>query len=194
VDDVLTREAIAPPDGPAAAPRLARLGDLLGGWEADAVAAFEARVKGVARGPVTGLTDLDQELGGALEAGLHVVHGGPGVGKTAFALQAAAVCGCPALYVTCEMRPLELLRRVTARVTGTYLGRLRSGELAPADSLTLARRAVAAAPLLAVADATQAFAPAQWLKQAAEAARGRRRTCCWWSTASTAGRRRCRVT
>jgi replicative DNA helicase len=170
VTDILAREPLPPPAGPT--PRLARLGDLLGEWEADAVAAHRARLTGTPRGPVTGLAGLDLELGGALEPGLHVAHGGPGVGKTAFALQAAAACGCPALYVTCEMRPLELLRRITARVTGTYLGRLKSGELDPAASLRLASRAVAAAPSLTIADATQAFAPAAWVGQAAGVVKG----------------------
>lgn len=49
------------------------------------------------------------------------------------------------------MRPLELLRRVTARVTGTYLGRLKSGELDPPTSLRLARQWVAAAPRVVIA-------------------------------------------
>jgi replicative DNA helicase len=147
--------------GTLAVPRLMQLSQLLGEWEADAQTAFDARVNGVARGPVTGLVKLDAVLGGLLAPGLHIVHGSAGVGKTAFALQAATSCGCPALYVTCEMRPLELFRRITARVTDTFLGRLKSGELAPADS-----------PELALADATQVFADVAWLRTAAEAARG----------------------
>src|SRR5690349_126228 len=110
-------------------PRIVRLGDLLGEWEADAHAAYAARVSGQARGPVTGLLRLDQELGGALTPGVHIAHGQPGAGKTAFALQAATRCDCPCLYVTAEMSPLELLRRIAARVTETFLGRLKSGEL-----------------------------------------------------------------
>jgi hypothetical protein len=167
-----TREPFAPPADAPPRPRLARLGDLLTDWEADALAAHTAREEGRPRGPVTGLPALDQELGGALPVGVTAVHGGPGVGKTAFGLQAAALCGCPALFVTCEMAPLELLRRHTARVTGTYLGRLKSGELAPAASLVLARQAVTAAPQLALADATQAPAGPDWLRDAARAVRG----------------------
>jgi replicative DNA helicase len=149
-----------------------RLSQLLSEWEADATAAFEARVKGIPRGPVTGLAALDEALGGVLQPGLHVVHGSPGSGKTAFCLQVAATCGFPALYVTAEMRPLELLRRITARVTGTFLGRLKSGELAPADSLAKAKEAVAALPRLALADACDAFASPEWLREAARAVRG----------------------
>lgn len=157
---------------PADTPRLTRIGDLLGALRADAEAAHAARVAGLARGPVTRLDKLDRILGGALAVGAHVVHAGPGVGKTAFALQLASTCGCPSLYVTAEMAPLELLRRLTARVTGQYLDRLRSGEYTPDRVVELAEQAVATAPLLAIADATQAYASPGWLRDAATAIRG----------------------
>ena len=170
---VFTREVpplVPPADLPL--PPLARLGDLLAAWQAEAEAAHLARVVGIPRGPVTGLAALDQELGGALPAGVTVVHGSPGAGKSALALQIAATCGAPALYVTCEMSPLELFRRHTARVTATFLGKFKSGELQPADSLALARRAAAAAPLLTFADATRTAAPARWLADVTPAVRG----------------------
>ena len=154
------------------APRLFRMGDLLGEWETDANAAHDARVRGIARGPVTGFVSIDRELGGALCPGLHIVHGQPGAGKTAFTLQIATSCGCPCLYVTCEMAPLELLRRHTARVTRTFLGRLKNGELSPNDSLQLARRACAEAPLLAMCDATRSYASPRWMRDAALATKG----------------------
>jgi hypothetical protein len=72
------------------------------------------------------------------------------------------------------MRPLELLKRLTARETGTFLGKLKSGELAPADSLAKARQAVQAVPGLAFADACDAWASPEWLRQAALAVRGDR--------------------
>jgi len=97
-----------------------------------------------------------------------VLHAGPGVGKTAFALQVAALSSFPALYLSAEMGALELFRRITVRVTSTFLGRLRSGELEPAASLALARRAAASAPLLTLADATQAWAPPEWIMQTAQ--------------------------
>ncbi len=156
-------------------PRLCRLGDLLGSWEADAQAAFEARQTNAARGPMSGFKALDRELGGCFASGLHIVHGQPGSGKTAFILQVAASCGCPCLLLSCEMSPLELLRRHTARVTGTYLGRLKSGEIPPAESLALARRACSQAPLLALADGTRAYAPPPWLRDAALATKGEER-------------------
>jgi replicative DNA helicase len=157
---------------PAKAPRVARLGDLLDDWEADARAANLARIEQRPRGAITGFAALDRELGGALSPGLHIAHGGPGVGKSAFALQTAAHCGAPALYVSAEMSALELFRRHVARVTETYLGRLKSGELPPADSLALAKRGAAAAPQLAIADATLAAAAPTWLRLVAEQVRG----------------------
>lgn len=152
-------------------PRLCRLGDLLDEWQSEAQAAHEARVMGIKRGPVTGMKKLDHELGGALPCGLTIVHGQPGVGKTAFGLQVAAECGFAALYVTCEMSPLELLRRHTARVTKQYLQRFKSGEMRPADSLEFARRAAAAAPNLVLVDATRAPAEPKYLRECAEIAR-----------------------
>ena len=139
-------------------PRLYPLGDLLEAWAADAQAAHEAHAAGAPRGPLTGLTKLDRDLGGYLAPGLHILHGEPGTGKTALALQVAATCGAPALFVTTEMAPLELLRRITARATNTYLGRLKTGELTPAASLALASQAVRTCPMLALLDATRGYA------------------------------------
>jgi replicative DNA helicase len=164
-----------PPSAPAPTPRLLPLSALLGEYEDDARSRWEARTKGLRRGPVSGLSGLDEAVGGALEPGLHVLHGGPGVGKTAIALQMAAACGFPALYVTTEMRPVELLRRLTARITGTYLGRLKSGELAPEDAVAKAREAIAAAPHLGIADACDVYATPDWLREAAYAVRGEAR-------------------
>jgi replicative DNA helicase len=70
------------------------------------------------------------------------------------------------------MSPVELLRRHTARSTGTFLGRLKSGELPRAVAETLARDAIATAPRLAIADATRAGAPLQFLSDAAQIAKG----------------------
>lgn len=153
------QETAIPKPEPGPSPRLVRLSGLLEEWEADAAAAAEARANQVPRGPITGLPKVDQALGGCLAPGVSIVHGTPGIGKTAFALQTAAECGCPALFVSCEMPALELLRRVTARVTGTFLGKLKTGELHPAESLALARRAVAAAPDVALLDATAGAVP-----------------------------------
>ena len=157
---------------PAERPQLCRMADLLGDWAADAQAAHRSLATGAPRGPLTGLKALDRELGGCWAPGLHIAHGQPGCGKTAFALQVAANCACPCLYLTCEMAPLELLRRLTARATGTFLGRLKSGELKPQDSLELAQQGAASAPQLALVDGTRAYAAPSYLRECAEIARG----------------------
>lgn len=159
------------PDAPVP-PRLLRAQDLLEEWDDEAKDAHQAYLEGQVRGPVTGLARLDRELGSALCTGLHVLHGEPGSGKTAFALQIAANCGNPAVFLSTEMGPMELMRRIVARVTSTPLGRLRSGELNPADMAGLGRRAVEAVPQLALGDATTTFATPHWLEQAALATRG----------------------
>jgi replicative DNA helicase len=168
-------DPINEPAATAPQPRLYALSQLLPDWQSDAEAAYDARVNGLPRGPLTGIKKLDLELNGALSPGVHVVHGEPGAGKTAFVLQVASSCQCPALLVTCEMGPLELLRRLTARVTETYLGRLKSGEMRPADSLTLARRAIESAPQLTIVDATQAYASPVYLREVAQNAKGESR-------------------
>jgi replicative DNA helicase len=152
--------------------RLVNFGELLREFGDDAQAANEARISGKPRGPISGLPSLDRELSGAWLPGLHWIHGNAGAGKTAFALQVAATCGAPALFVSCEMAPVELLRRHTARATGTFLGRLKSGELTRQSAETLARDAIASAPRLCLADATRAPAPVQFLSDAAQIAQG----------------------
>jgi replicative DNA helicase len=169
---MMEHDPVEPMQPPPDAPRLARLCDLLDLYLAEAEAAHAAYAGGRPRGPTTGLRARDGELGGALEPGLHAVHAGPAAGKTALCLQAAAECPFPALYVSCEMSPVELLRWVIARATATPLGRLRGGELPPDRAAALAERAVAAAPRLVLADATRAFAAPEWLREAAEAVRG----------------------
>jgi replicative DNA helicase len=121
---------------------------------------------------VSSFPTLDAELSGAFMPGLHVIHGGPGTGKTAWALQVAATCGTPALFVSCEITPLEIMRRLAARVTGTYLGRLKTGELSPAEAVHLAQRACESSPLLAIVDGTAGFPNPEWLQQQAADVRG----------------------
>jgi replicative DNA helicase len=149
-------------------PRLYHWDDLLDEAVADAEMRHNAATAKRPLGPVSGLKRLDDRLAGAFLPGLHVLHGSPGSGKTALAWQIAATCGCPCLYVTCEMAPIELLRRMAARVTGEYLGRFKSGEFSPQSARELFRRAVESAPLLAIVDATQAPATLSDLLEFAE--------------------------
>lgn len=125
---------------------------------ADVAHRQQERAAGRALGAVSGIKRLDSMLCGAFAPGLHVLQGTPGVGKTAFALGLALDCGCPALFVTCELSPLELLRRMVARVTRTYLGKLKNGD--PNYSAETLRRDLAstvdAAAHLVILDATTA--------------------------------------
>lgn len=141
------------------APRLLRLDSLLTEFGEDAERRHESNRTGKPLGAVTGHNGLDQALGGALVPGIHVLHGTPGSGKTAFALQVAAECQCPALYLSCEMTPLELLRRITARITSTYLNRFKTGEFSKEESLGLARRACQKTRNLAILDGTTCPVP-----------------------------------
>lgn len=151
---------------------LVRPASLLEAWREVAQKARVARETGTPRGPVTGFDEIDHTMGGAMEPGVHVIHGGAGSGKSAFGLQVAAQCGYPCLLVTAEMSPLELLRRTTARVTDTYLGRLKTGELDVQESLVLARQGLAAIPHVVFMDATKVPAPAAWIATAAAQVRG----------------------
>lgn len=154
-------------------PRLCLMADLLDDLREDAAVAHAAKLDGVTRGPVTGFKKLDADLGGCLPVGLNIVHGQPGAGKSAFALQVAAMCEFPAIYVTCEMAPLELLRRQTARVTGTYLNRFKTGEMSPDECVALARRGAAASPYLGLIDATRAGADLSYLRECVDVIRAR---------------------
>ncbi len=112
-------ERDASPKDPAAPerPRAYLLSALAEALAADVAHRQQERAAGRPLGPVSGLRRLDSMLCGAFAPGLHILQGTPGVGKTAFALGLALECRCPALFVTCELSPLELLRRMVARVT-----------------------------------------------------------------------------
>jgi len=98
----------------------------------------EAVRRGVPLGPSTGFGGLDLVLGGYVAPGLYIVHGQPGVGKTALAAQISASGGVPALYLTTEMTVLEMVRRHLARVFGIKRNDLLSGD-PNIDSSLLAR-------------------------------------------------------
>jgi replicative DNA helicase len=137
-------------------PTLYRLSSLVDEATADAEARYQSRQTGQLLGPITAIPSLTHQLGGSLTAGVHILHGSPGAGKTAFALQTAATCGFPALFVSCEMGPIELLRRIASRVTQTYLGKFKSGELTPSDARAAFIAAARSAEQLEILDATKA--------------------------------------
>ena len=128
------------------------MADLVGELVADAEEALRAAAEGRPRGPVSDLPLLNAILGHYLHPGLHVFTGDPGSGKTALALQIAARCRYPALYVTAAQSPLELLRKTIARETATKLDEVRGAT--PQKIRTLAAQAAARVPALAFLDAT----------------------------------------
>ena len=142
------------------APRVYRLGDLLGEWDTFAQERHAAREGNKPLGIRTSIDAVDDAIGGVFQPGLHAVQGGPGVGKTAFALQIATTCAQPALFVTCEMAPLELLRRITSHFTGVFLSKFKTGELTPEFAGKKVREAIASCPDLAILDCTRGYVPA----------------------------------
>lgn len=149
-------------------PRLTLLSDLVAEFVADTVAAQKALETGKPRGPITGLLAVDQLLGTYLAPGLHVLQGAPGCGKTAFALQIASDCFYPCLYVSAEMPLLELFRRLIARQTRTFLGKLKTGELGAKEAQRLALSTIENLPHLALMDCTRGYADVEAICTAAE--------------------------
>lgn len=137
-------------------PCIINLVDLLREDEEYAAEREAARERGEAPGPaLPSFPKLAEELCDALPVGVTVLHGAPGAGKTAFAFQLAAEAGCPALYVTIEMSPRELLWRQAARVTSTYISKFRRASLGLEARKRFLREGVKAAPHLSLIDATQ---------------------------------------
>lgn len=154
-------------------PNPALIGDIGGELLAQEEISREAVRTGKAPGPTTGLATLDNEIGGFMARGLHVLLAAPGAGKTSLALQIAGTCGCPALYVTSEMPRVELLRRIIARTTGTYLGKLRGGKMSADELRANITQAARACPMLALYDATIATATIADIQTKADALRTR---------------------
>ncbi len=128
--------------------------DLLPKLLAENDAAVEVLRTGRSRGPVTGFDNLDKVMGGCLHPGLHILQAAPGDGKTAMGLQIASTCKHPAVYVSAEMPTVELFRRIIARTTDTFLGKLKSGELPTKKVEALALQTIELTPHLALVDAT----------------------------------------
>ena len=122
----------------------------------EALARAESRATGEPLGAEVGAVSprLHIAIGEALPVGLTTIDGGPGAGKTAFAMQVAMTCRVPALIVECEVRPVRLLERMTAYQTRTYLAKLKDGTLSPDTIRDLAQRSLADLPLVEMIDAT----------------------------------------
>jgi len=155
-------------------PNPALLADLAYVLHVEELAARTDNAAGRPRGPVTGIKQLDKELGGFMSPGIHTLLAAPGAGKTALALQIAGNCGStehpvPALYVTCEMRPTELLRRIMAQVTGNVLTNFSGGKLAEAELQAQTTKAVETYSRLAIYDSTLDAATPSAIINAAQA-------------------------
>jgi replicative DNA helicase len=159
----------ASPQGSSSTPKPLKFGSLIDDLEAEARDRHLAKTEGKPFGAVTPWPTVTDHWGGSIPQGLHIILGGSGVGKTAFALQLAAGCKCPCLYVTCEMTPAELLRRTAARVTKTYLGKFKDGSLDPGIVRAKAEIAAEQCPDLSIMDATQVYASPAHLLDVAQA-------------------------
>lgn len=148
-------------------PKLQTLNHILGELTQANDLAFQLQQSGKSPGPQTGIDSLDEIIGGFLSPGLHVLQAAPGAGKTAMGLQIASDCGSPCLYVSCEMPAVELFRRLIARTTKTFLGKLRPGQLATETLLKLAARTAEACNSFAVLDCTKAWASTTTLHEMA---------------------------
>jgi replicative DNA helicase len=76
-------------------PTVSKLRDLLGLIDDLDATACEGIHQRQAEGSVTGLPELDEAIGGALPAGLTVLQGAPGAGKSALGLQIAVELSIP---------------------------------------------------------------------------------------------------
>lgn len=156
-----------------ASARLLRLRDILDETVALAAQRHDAYNTGEALGPRVVLSPkLSREICGHFPIGVSVLHGPPGSAKTALANQLAAEAGCPALIVTCEMSPVVLLQRQTARVTRTHISKFSTGELTPELCRSLVTQTIATMPNLALLDCTGAPVSMSFLREAAIATRG----------------------
>jgi replicative DNA helicase len=94
------------------------------------------------RGMRTGIGRLDEIIGG-LQPGLTIISGGPGIGKTTFALQIgadAASGGVPTLYVTFENSPRQLVLKGIGRVGDVNPREIRRGTVPIKQTRRAAKR------------------------------------------------------
>ena len=93
--------------------------------------------EGVVTGSPTGYTDLDELLLGFQKSTLLIVAARPGMGKTSFALGAAAnvaiVTKRPVIFFSMEMGTVELTKRLLASEARVEARKLQTGRLNDAD-------------------------------------------------------------
>jgi replicative DNA helicase len=87
-------------------------------------------------GVPSGYTDLDEQLAGLQKSNLVIVGARPSMGKTAFALGAAAhaaMQGIPVLFFSLEMSHLEIAQRLLCAEARVDATRMRNGRLLETD-------------------------------------------------------------
>lgn len=121
---------------------------------------------GLPMGPLTGFDRIDEMLGGCLEPGMHVLHGTPGAGKSTLALTFATQCQCPSLYISAELRPEVVMRRLIARMCGRSMWEVK--RLSGPALLSATERVISLAPQFSMLDITYQGASVERLKGAVD--------------------------
>lgn len=84
----------------------------------------------------TGLTDIDNMLGGLQKSDLLIIAGRPGMGKTALATNMAfhaATLGHPMLFFSLEMSAQQLSSRILSEQSGVEMWKVRNGQMRPEE-------------------------------------------------------------
>lgn len=90
------------------------------------------RTGGKISGIPTGLTDIDNLLGGLQKSDLLIIAGRPGMGKTALATNIAfhaATIGHPFMFFSLEMSAQQLSMRILAEQSGVEMWKIRNGQM-----------------------------------------------------------------
>ena len=120
--------------------------------------------EGIPLGPSTGFKAIDEMLDGYMAPGMHILHGSPGVGKSALALAMAVECGCPAIYVSAELHAEVILCRLMARALQTPMGIVR--RYSEWETYQASEKVINKYPLFTMLDASYAGADIGRLKRA----------------------------
>ena len=116
-------------------------------------AAYERRKNGLLSGIPSGLRILDELTDGFQFGEMAIIGARPSMGKTVlgcnFAREAALNQGIPTLFITAEMSPEALMRRLIADVGNIPLGTLKAGDLNEREQkrYEVAQDKIAKAPL-----------------------------------------------
>ena len=134
-------------------PRIFSLGDLYDDYSAEAISNFEARRTGQPLGPTTPLADVNEALGGHFAPGTYIFHAASNAGKSMLALQFAAECGFPAVFVSTEMSAKLNMKRLMAMTTRTPIKALLKGKMDIDAEMGIFATTAAKYPRLAIAEA-----------------------------------------